>query len=134
MPYRLIFQDYTPRAAVSLPTPSPRKLHLRNLRFSACFSATLFSVGCLIKMPRGENMLKITRVDTLDDEMIDIELSNGSIILLDMKPRQNDPAYARLWSDGLIVRPRTDGSKIFWGDLKDDICISLDSVFEMLAQ
>jgi hypothetical protein len=86
------------------------------------------------KVLRGENMQKITRVDSLHDETIDIELSNGSIILLDMKPRQNDPAFARLWPDGLIAHPRTDGFKIFWGDLEDGISISLDSVFEMLAQ
>jgi hypothetical protein len=79
-------------------------------------------------------MRKIIRVDALDGETIDIELSNGSIILLDMKPKQNDPAYAGLWADDLIIHPKTDGFRVFWGDSPNGVSISLESIFEMLAQ
>lgn len=60
-------------------------------------------------------ILTITRVDTLDNQTLDIELSNGSLILFNLRPLlDEDPAYACLRAEALLPRPRTDGKSIFW--------------------
>lgn len=60
-------------------------------------------------------MLKISRVDTVDDQTLDIELNNGHLILFSMKPLlESDPAYAGLKGKEPLPRPKTDGQSILW--------------------
>ena len=59
-------------------------------------------------------MVKITRVGVLDDNRLDVELSNGNLILFDLRPYLGDPNYAALIEDNRILFPKTDGTRIFW--------------------
>lgn len=62
-------------------------------------------------------MLKIIRVDTLDNQTLDIELSNGNLILFNLRPLlEGDPAYAELRREALLPRPKADGLSVFWRD------------------
>lgn len=60
-------------------------------------------------------MLRISRVDTVDDQTLDIELSNGHLILFCIKPLLDaDPAYAGLKGKEPLPPPQTDGYNILW--------------------
>lgn len=62
-------------------------------------------------------MLQITRVDIVDGQTLDIELSNGHLILFDTRPlMQSDPSYEVLRDLEMLPRPYTDGQNIFWRD------------------
>ncbi|MGX8701221.1 hypothetical protein [Caproiciproducens sp.] len=62
-------------------------------------------------------MLQIARVDILDGQTLDIELSNGHLILFDTQclPKA-DHRYDSLRNLELLPRPSTDGQNIFWRD------------------
>lgn len=60
-------------------------------------------------------MLYMRRVDTLDDAMLDIELSNGHVILFSMKPLlEQNPAYAPLRGRIPFPCPRNEGQCLYW--------------------
>lgn len=62
-------------------------------------------------------MLKINRVDVVDDWTLDIELSNGHLILFDTRRlAEIDPAYASLRKLEVLPRPSTDGQSVYWQD------------------
>lgn len=62
-------------------------------------------------------MLHITRVDVVDSQTLDIELSNGHLILFDMRHiMETDPAYNYLRNLQVLPRPTTDGKSIFWSN------------------
>ncbi|AET67883.1 Protein of unknown function (DUF2442) [Desulfosporosinus orientis DSM 765] len=62
-------------------------------------------------------MLRITRVDIVDDWTLDIELSNGHLILFDTRRLlETAPGYGILRKNEVLTRPRTDGQNIFWQD------------------
>lgn len=60
-------------------------------------------------------MLQITRVDIVDGQTLDIELSNGHLILFDTRrlPKK-DHSYDSLRDLESLSRPSTDGRNIFW--------------------
>jgi hypothetical protein len=60
-------------------------------------------------------MLQITRVDIVDGQTLDIELSNGHLILFDTRqlPETNHSYYS-LRDLEVLPRPNTDGRSIFW--------------------
>lgn len=62
-------------------------------------------------------MLQIIRVDIVDGQTLDIELSNGHLILFDTQnlPKTNHN-YDSLRNLELLPRPNTDGRSIFWRD------------------
>ena len=60
-------------------------------------------------------MLKITRVDVVDDWTLDIELSNGHLILFDTRRlMETNHAYDILRNSEILSRPSTDGQTVFW--------------------
>ena len=60
-------------------------------------------------------MLRITRVDIVDDWTLDIELSNGHVILFDTRRlMEADPIFDGRRSLEVLPRPGTDGQSIFW--------------------
>ncbi len=60
-------------------------------------------------------MLQISRVDTLDDQTLDIELNNGHLILFSMKSLlEHDPAYASLRGKVPLPCPVNQGVSIHW--------------------
>lgn len=62
-------------------------------------------------------MLQITRVDIVDDRMLDIELSNGHLILFDTRRlMETDHAYDILRNLEVLPRPSTDGQSVYWRD------------------
>ncbi|MDL2237816.1 hypothetical protein LJC56_08325 [Christensenellaceae bacterium OttesenSCG-928-K19] len=76
-------------------------------------------------------MSNIVRVSALDDDTIDIELSNGNLILLDMKSLMATPEFAMLREDNRLLYPKTDGCSVFW---KDGPRISLDEAIGLLKK
>ena len=76
-------------------------------------------------------MLQITRVDIVDGQTLDIELSNGHLILFDTRhlPRINQ-GYDSLRDLEVLPRPDTDGESIFW---KDGPRITLEEVLQWLS-
>lgn len=58
---------------------------------------------------------RMIRVDTLDDATLDIELSNGHLILFSMKALlEHNPAYADLRGKVPFPRPVNDGASMHW--------------------
>ncbi len=76
-------------------------------------------------------MLQITRVDIVDGQTLDIELSNGHLILFDTQhlPKANQN-YDSLRDLEVLPRPNTDGVSIFW---KDGPRITLEEVLQWLS-
>lgn len=76
--------------------------------------------------------LQITRVDTLDDATLDIELSNGHLILFSMESLlDKDPGYAALKGKIPLPRPVNDGISIHW---RDGPRLGLDEILALLAK
>lgn len=61
-------------------------------------------------------MCRITRVDTLDSQTLDIQFGSGHVLLLDLNALRGDPAIAALLDSGDWCRPRTDGAAVYWRD------------------
>ncbi|MCQ1530288.1 hypothetical protein [Lutispora saccharofermentans] len=62
-------------------------------------------------------MLQITRADIVDGQTLDIELSNGHLILFDTRRlMETDPSYEVLRDMEVLPRPETDGRSVFWRD------------------
>lgn len=76
-------------------------------------------------------MLHITRVDIVDGQTLDIELSNGHLILFDTQrfPETNY-SYDSLRDLEVLPRPNTDGRSIFW---QDGPRIALDEILQWLS-
>ncbi len=75
-------------------------------------------------------MARIVRVDTLDNCTLDIELSNGNLILLDItRLLREDSSFARLNRWTLLPRPMTDGVRIYWEQGPN---LSLEEIFKMV--
>ena len=70
----------------------------------------------------------IARVEALDEQSdcISIELENGSIIILELSPKQGDPVFAEIRE---LSRPRTDGERVYWSN---GASLTLDEIMEML--
>ena len=75
-------------------------------------------------------MPKIVRVDSLASDTMDIQLDNGSIVLLNMKPLMADPAFAALLEDDRILYPKTDGISVFW---RDGPRLSVSEIFTLMS-
>lgn len=52
----------------------------------------------------------------LDGTLLDIHFQNGQSLLLSLKSKQDDPAFLRLYKEGTLFRPKTDGDVIYWQD------------------
>lgn len=58
--------------------------------------------------------MRIVRVGALDSNMIDVELSNGNILLLNMSLLKDHSDFRALFEDGGLIYPKTDGVSVFW--------------------
>lgn len=75
-------------------------------------------------------MPKITRVDIVDGQTLEIELSNGHLLLFRLKHLlDSNPSYQSLRGKEVLPRPSTDGWSIFW---RDGPRIALLDIFAML--
>jgi len=78
------------------------------------------------------HMLQITRVDILDGQTLDIELSNGHLILFDTRRLpEADHRFDVLRAMELLPRPGTDGQSVYW---RDGPRIGLDQILSLLAR
>lgn len=76
-------------------------------------------------------MHQIIRVDTLDNQTLDIEFSNGNLILLDINPLlYGDDAYTALSREKSLPRPRTDGNRIY---CQGGPSLGLEEIFILLG-
>jgi hypothetical protein len=56
----------------------------------------------------------IISVGALDGDTFGITLESGNTILLELKDRIREPAFAALIESGNFYKPRTDGMGIYW--------------------
>jgi len=75
-------------------------------------------------------MLQITRVDIVDGQTLDIELSNGHLILFDTQ-RLTNHSYDSLRNLEALPRPSTDGQSIFW---QNGPIITLEEILQWLSE
>ncbi len=76
-------------------------------------------------------MLRIVRVGALDGETLDIELNNGSLVLLNLSSlMQQDPAFSELRGQDRFLCPVTDGQCVHW---RDGPRLGLDEIFRLLG-
>lgn len=61
-------------------------------------------------------MCRITRVDILDNQTLDIQFDSGHVLLLDLNALRGDPAIAALLDSGGWCHPKTDGAAVYWQD------------------
>ncbi|WP_312281098.1 hypothetical protein [Oscillibacter sp.] len=77
-------------------------------------------------------MPQITRVDILDGQTLDIELSNGHLILFDTRRLpEADLRYDCLRAMEVLPRPDTDGRSVYW---RDGPRIGLDQILSLLTK
>lgn len=91
--------------------------------------------GAIWRMP-GErrkvgNMASIVRVHAMDEAMLDIQMDNGHIILLDLKPLADSACLPGLMENDAYIYPKTDGQRIFWPGGAE---ISLRQIMELLME
>lgn len=58
--------------------------------------------------------LRFIRVEAADKNSIDIQLSNGNIVILETRFILELPGFAELAQDDRILYPKTEGETIFW--------------------
>lgn len=74
-------------------------------------------------------MPKILRVGIVGDDMLDVQLSNGNILMLELAPLLECTAFAPLKEDDRILYPKTDGGSVYW---RGGPRLTLDEIVEML--
>ena len=74
-------------------------------------------------------MLKILRVGIVGDDMLDVQLSNGNIVMLELVPLLSQPRFAPLTEDDRILYPKTDGETVFW---RGGPRLTVDEVFALM--
>lgn len=52
----------------------------------------------------------------LTGTLLDIHFDNGQSLLLSLKSRQDDPVFLRLYQEGTLFYPETDGGAVYWRD------------------
>ena len=76
-------------------------------------------------------MLRIVSMDVLDGDTLDIELSNGHIILSETDVLFRDPVFAAFFHTQPLYRPKTDGGSLYCADGPR---YSLDELMALLRQ
>lgn len=77
-------------------------------------------------------MLEIVRVDIVDGQTLDIELSNGHLILFDTRRLTSvDSTFIPVRNLEVLPRPGTDGQSIFW---RDGPRLTLERILTLLHQ
>jgi len=74
-------------------------------------------------------MLKILRVGIVGDDMLDVQLSNGNIIMLELIPLLKRSRFAPLMEDDRILYPKTDGKIVYW---RNGPILTLDEIMTMI--
>lgn len=76
-------------------------------------------------------MPEIVSVNTLENNTLDILLSNESQILLELAPLiAGNHDFSWLGAEPFLPRPKTDGKSIYW---PEGPCLSLADIFTLLG-
>ncbi len=59
-------------------------------------------------------MPKILRTGIVGDDMMDVHLDNGHILMVSLSSVLDLPGFATLREDDQILYPKTDGNCVFW--------------------
>lgn len=54
--------------------------------------------------------------DGLSGLSLDINFTNGQGILLPLTGKAHDPEFIKMYEEGRISRPKTDGERVYWID------------------
>ena len=73
----------------------------------------------------------IKRVGALDDDTLDVELTNGQTLLFAMEALMRQLPYAALRDPAVFCCPQTDGESIFW---PGGIRLSLETMMKVLME
>lgn len=73
-------------------------------------------------------MVRIAGLIPKDDYLLEVQLDNGSSIILNMADRLNTVRFALLKDKNFFRQAATDGNFIHWGDKID---ISVTEVFQL---
>lgn len=76
----------------------------------------------------GQSGPRIVRVGAIGDDALDIELSNGNIILLQTALILALPGFEGLREDDRILYPKTDGECVYW---RDGARLKLDEILTL---
>ncbi|WP_349947437.1 hypothetical protein ABFV83_02855 [Lacrimispora sp. BS-2] len=77
----------------------------------------------------GAAQSKIIRVEAFDGDTFGITLDSGHTILLELRDRIHEPAFAALIASGDFCKPCTDGENLCW---PGGMSIALKEILEML--
>lgn len=75
-------------------------------------------------------MLKITRVDALDGDTLDVELSNGHTLLVDLSQTLKTERYASLNDGTVFCCPKTDGNCVLW---RSGVSMTMETLLSMVC-
>lgn len=77
-------------------------------------------------------MPRIIRVDVLDDDTLDIELSNGNLILFKLRSAmEGSRDFAKAMAQIAGRKPVTDGVSVYWAGGPS---LTLDRVLELMMK
>lgn len=82
-------------------------------------------------MTNTQDGLRITRVDSIGDDALDIALSNGNIILLQTTLILALPGFEGLREDDRVLYPKTDGTSLYW---RDGPKLSMTDIFTLMGK
>ena len=82
----------------------------------------------LIRRIAGDGMSKILQVKPTGEYRLEVQLDNGSTIILNMQPRIATIRFAMLQDKELFDSVSTDGDFIRWGNKID---ISVTEIFQL---
>lgn len=75
--------------------------------------------------------MKIVRVGALDNNTLEIEIENGSTILLNTDLLLDRSEFAGLKEGDRILYPHTDGHCLYW---HNDVQLSVDEIISLLGK
>ena len=62
---------------------------------------------------------------------LEIHLSNGQVVWVSLKPKENDPQFAYMRDDPLLYRPIAGGDRVYW---QDGPSLLFDEIMEMVVE
>lgn len=80
----------------------------------------------------SNSRLRIERVEAMDKYSLDIQLSNGNLIVLQTRLILGLPGFAYLAEGNLVLRPETDGGTIHWKN-KSQI-LTVDEILALVGK
>lgn len=74
-------------------------------------------------------MPRILRTGIVGEDMMDVHLDNGHILMIDLSSLLIMPDFSHLREDDRILYPKTDGISVYW---RDGPSLSVDKLFLLM--